>query len=114
MGLAELYQENKKAIELSKEANKIIKEEIIGVLQEANLNEIHNEIYIVKYSIPKLFDAGLFKMENPELAKQFVKEETITKVKDVIDKKGILKHYPAIYNKNVVADTPRLSVKGGF
>lgn len=113
-GIAEIYQNNKKQTNQLSEANKVLKEEIIGLLQHAGLSELFNEIYIVKYSIPKSFDTGLFKMENPELAKQFIKEKKVETITDVVDKKGILKHYPALYNKYLVAGTPRLTVKGGF
>ena len=113
-GIAEIYQDNKKQTKQLSEANKVLKEEIIGLLQQAGLSELFNEIYIVKYSIPKSFDTGLFKMDNPELAKQFIKEKKVGTIVDVVNKKGLLKQYPAIYNQYLVAGTPRLTIKGGF
>lgn len=114
MGLVEMYQDNKKNVNQLNEANKVLKGEIINLLQKAGTKELFNDTYVVKYNIPKFFDVGMFKMDNPELAKQFITEETTTKTKDVVNKKMLLKQYPAIYNQYMLSDTPRLTVKGGF
>ena len=54
------------------------------------------------------FDHGWFKMEYPELAKKFIRQETVTTTRDVVDKKGIEKNAPEAYRACLAEGTARL------
>lgn len=54
------------------------------------------------------FDIGWLKVTYPKLAQQFVKEESITTIRDVVDKKGLQKHAPEEYKECLAEGTARL------
>jgi len=69
--------------------------------------------YEAKYSIPRSFDEGLFKYNNPDLSKQFIttKTETITQTIETFNKKLLQENMPALWEKYRTPGTPRLTVK---
>jgi hypothetical protein len=92
-----------------------LKEEIRGIMIENDLKNFENSEnnLTLKCSRSFSFDLGMFKLEEKEIAKDFVKEETttVTNTRDVFDKKGLMKLKPEIYKKYLCENTPRLSVK---
>jgi len=92
-----------------------LKEEIRGIMIENDAKIFENkEIDLtIKCTRSFSFDFGMFKLDYPELTKQYFKEETITTtiVKDVYDKKKIKKEHSVEYKSCEVENTPRLTVK---
>lgn len=105
-----LHELIKKCRELKAEVG--IKNIKLDELKE-KLREIMIDSGLIEYDgieIRRSFslDIGWLKMKHPELAKKFVKEETITTIKDVIDKKALKKHAPEIYKECLAEGTARL------
>lgn len=90
-----------------------LKKEIREIMVKNDVKDFENEEFglSIKCQRSFSFDVGMFKLEEKELAKEFVKEETIITVKDVFDKKYIEKYRPDIYRKYLVENTPRLTVR---
>ena len=80
---------------------------------ELGIKYIRNEEREVKYVIPHSFDIGLFKLKFKKLGKKnFVKEVTITKVKDELVNKELLKEqYPEAFKECNKELTPRVTIK---
>lgn len=75
-----------------------MREEFIGLMQELEVSRLNGDLFEVR--IAHSFDVALFKLEHPELATQFVKEVTITKVKDeLVNKKLLAEKYPEVFGK---------------
>ena len=92
---------------------KRLKQEIRGIMVLNDLKEFENPdlpLYM-KCNRSFSFDIGMFKMEMPGFSASFITQETITTTKDVLDKKRLKERYPDEYEKYLVENTPRLTVK---
>ena len=107
-----LLKDKKKLLEDTQDQITGIKEEIREVMGLNNIKKFDNDEPKVHIIITRsyAFDTGLFKLEEPEVSKNFIKEETITKIKAVVDKKSLKKLLPATYQRFLVEMTPRLRV----
>ncbi len=110
-----LLKDKMKLVKHESEQVNNLKEEIRGIMIENDLKNFYDQEnnLTLKCSRSFSFDFGAFKLDYPELTKQYFKEETITTtvVNDVYDKKKIKKEHSAEYKSCEVENTPRLSVK---
>jgi len=110
-----LLREKMKLVKHESDQVNKLKEEIRGIMIEAELKNFYNQEnnLTLKISRSFSFDFGMFKLEYPDLTKIYFKEETITTtvVKDVYDKKKIKAGNPKEYKACEIENTPRLSVK---
>lgn len=93
---------------LTEEAN-VLKEEVRGLMKEADINRAMNNTYDIKVSYPQVFDVGLFIMNYPEKAKSFVTVQT--KKYNDYNKADIKKNCPEAYAICCDEQTPRLTIK---
>jgi len=94
----------KKEVKVKDTELKKLKEELRTFLIDSGIKEFDGVEIRRSFS----FDAGWFKITYPNLADKFIKEETITTVRDVVDKKGIQKHCPEEYRDCLAEGTARL------
>lgn len=87
-----------------------IKEEIREIMKINNKTTFDDDLVKIKLTRSYAFDTGLFKLENPEVAKVYISEETTTKIKDVVNKKGLMKYSKVLYEKYLEELTPKLRV----
>ena len=87
-----------------------LKEEIREVMKGYDLNNFEVDEVTIKLTRSYAFDIGMFKLEEPEVSKNFIKEETTTKTKDVLDKKALKRLLPVTYKRFLIELTPRLRV----
>lgn len=110
-----LLRDKMKLVAHENEQVKNLKEEIRGIMIENDLKNFYEpeNNLTLKCSQSFSFDIGMFKLEDKENAKEFIKEETttVTTTRDVFDKKGLMKLKPEVYKKYLCENTPRLSVK---
>lgn len=90
-----------------------LKKEIREIMIENNLKEFENapNNLSIKMIRSYSFDVGMFKLEEPNISKDFIKEEIITKTRDILDKKSLKKLLPATYERFLIENTARLTVK---
>lgn len=90
-----------------------LKEEIREIMVENDTKEFENEEFglSIKCQRSFSFDVGMFKYEEPKISQLWITEETITKTRDVLDKKKLQSALPETYKKYLVENTPRLTVK---
>ena len=90
-----------------------LKKEIREIMIENNLKEFENapNNLSIKMIRSYSFDIGMFKLEEPNISKDFIKEEIITKTRDILDKKSLKKLLPATYERFLIENTARLTVK---
>jgi len=96
--------------ELQKD-EKRYKSELVTIMKENNTKWAKDDSVEVKVNYPKSFDVGTCRMYNPSEVKKFTKEETVTSINEIFDKKGFKKSYPALFEEYNIALTPRLTVK---
>lgn len=83
---------------------RVLKEELRTFLIDSGIKEFDGVEIRRAFS----FDAGWFKIKHPGLADKFLKEETIITIRDIVDKKGLKKHAPEIYQDCLAEGTARL------
>jgi len=83
---------------------KELKEELRVFMIDSGLNKFDGVEIRRAFS----FDNGWLKLKYPDLAVKFIKEETITTIRDVVDKKGLQKHAPEEYKACLAEGTARL------
>ena len=105
-----LLKDKKKILEATKLQITGIKEEIREIMTTNDIKKIEDDLVNIKITRSYAFDVGSFKLEEPEVSKNFIKEETTTKIKDVVDKKSLKKLLPATYQRFLVELSPRLRV----
>lgn len=111
--LGQLLKSKMQLVEFETAQIKSLKREVRIIMIENDMKEFENPdlpLYI-KCSRSFSFDIGMFKLEQKEIAPNFIKEEIITKTKDILDKKALEKYLPEIYKKYLLENTPRLTVK---
>jgi len=91
-------------VEIKNDELKGLKEELRTFMIDSGIKEFDGVEIRRAFS----FDAGWFKITYPNIAEKFIKEETIKTVRDVVDKKGIKKHYPEEYQVCLAEGTARL------
>lgn len=101
--ISECRELKKEVAQKSSNLNKL-KEKIREFMIDSGVKEIDGVEIRRSFS----FDQGLFKMKYPDLAEKFIREETITSVRDVVDKKGLKKHASEEYRSCEVENTARL------
>lgn len=110
-----LLKDKMKLVKHESDQVKSLKEEIRGIMIENDLKNFYEpeNNLTLKCVRSFSFDLGMFKLEDKENAKEFVKEETttVTTTRDVFDKKGLMKLKPDVYKKYLCENTPRLTVK---
>ena len=116
MDLSNLGQLLKSKMELvaleSKQINSL-KKEIRAIMIKNDMKEFENPdlpLYM-KCNRSFSFDIGMFRLEQPGFAASFITQETITKTKDILDKKRLKERYPKEYAKYLCENTARLTVK---
>ncbi len=109
--LAKEYNSNRFKMDELKERNQVIKDHIIATMSEIGEKSQIRDNFEVKYTIPKSFDLGMFKMENSELSKKFLTTKTITETIEEFDLKTFKKTMPDTWEKYRAEGTPRLTVK---
>ena len=105
-----LLKEKNAILEQTSEQIIGIKVEIREIMNDNKIKSFDDDLVKIKLTRSYTFDFGLFKMDNPELAKRFFTQETTTKVKDVFNKKELLRECPGEYKKCLIELTPRLRV----
>ena len=88
-----------------------IKEKIREIMTTNDMKKIDDDLVHIKLTRSYAFDIGSFKLEEPGIAMSFIKEETTTKIKDVVDKKSLKKLLPATYQRYLIELTARLTVR---
>ena len=116
MILSNLGEELKSKMDFVKLENAQInglKKQIRAIMIDADLKEFENPdtgLYM-KCQRSFSFDIGMFKLEMPGFSASFITQETITTVKDILDKKRLKERYPKEYAKYLLENTARLTVK---
>ena len=116
ISLINLGQLLKDKVKLTAELNEQIsdiKDAIREILQENDIKHFEDkEADIdIKITYPTSFDIGFFKMDQPGFSASFITTESITTIKDILDKKRLSTRYPDEYKKYLIPLTPRLTVK---
>ena len=110
LNLGLLLKEKEIFLEHTEEQITGIKEEIREMMTIHDIKKFDDPKVKIKLTRSYAFDIGSFRLEEPEVSKNFVTEEIITKTKIVIDKKSLKKLLPATYKRFQVELTPRLRV----
>ena len=110
VNLGLLLKEKKIFLEHTEEQITGIKEEIREMMNIHEITTFDDPKVKIKLTRSYAFDIGSFRLEEPEVSKNFVTEEIITKTKIVVDKKSLKKLLPATYKRFQVELTPRLRV----
>lgn len=111
--LGQLLKSKMELVSLETVQIKRLKQEIRGIMVLNDMKEFENPdtgLYM-KCQRSFSFDIGMFKMEAPGFSKSFITQETITTIKDILDKKRLKERYPDEYEKYLCENTPRLTVK---
>lgn len=90
-----------------------VKKEIREIMIANNTKEFENpEAKLsIKCQRSFSFDVGMFRLEEPKISQLWITEETITKTRDVLDKKKLQSALPELYKKYLIENTARLTVK---
>ncbi len=89
----------------------ILKEELRMFMVDEGLHDLKGEGYEVEIRRSFSFDVGHLGLSYPMLYSLYVKVETITKEKAVLDKKGLKNANLDAYNQIKVENTARLYIK---
>lgn len=111
LSLALVCLELKKQIRKLQKHEKKYKDELKHLMKDYDVKYAKNEMVEVKVNYPKSFDVGTCRMYNPSEVKKFTKEETVTSINEIFDKKGFKKFYPELFEEYNISLTPRLTVK---
>lgn len=112
VNLGVLLKQKKVLLEDTQDQITGIKEEIREIMNTNKITIFDDNIAPIHIKLTRnyAFDAGLFKMDNPELVKRFFTTMTEKKTKDVFNKKELNRECPIEYKKCLVELTPRLRV----
>lgn len=111
--LGQLLKSKMELVEFESEQIESLKKAIreIMIYNEMKLFENPDLPLRMKCSRSFSFDIGMFKLEMPGFSSSFITQETVTKTKDILDKKRLKERYPKEYNKYLCENTARLTVK---
>ena len=110
VNLGLLLKHKKELLEDTQDQITGIKEEIREIMSANKITTFEDDVVKIKLTRSYAFDVGSFKLENPEVAKAFISEETTKKIKDVVNKKGLKKYSKVLYEKYLIELTARLRV----
>ncbi len=106
-----ICKELKAQIKALQKDEKHYKDELKHLMKDYDVKYAKNESVEVKVNYPKSFDVGTCRMYNPDKVKKFTREETVTSINEIFDKKGFQKFYPELFEEYNIDLTPRLTVK---